>query len=280
MKVLHQKILNENWIMVMELLELESHAQEAREPYNGDLPLHMALNHGAPIDIIKAFIGLYPDALSQKDSNGMIPLHVATKAKAENDVLTTILLAHPEGLEVRDNVGLLPKQYEAARERAELFCPRVCWETYIRKGKKFDHNEDMLKMLEARLEDIYKYINLNNRKVKALRVRYSEVCEMMKGVTSNSTQSIECYLLKFETLHQEVDNFIDDVNSRMEYLNSNIEDKAEKAKETKSEYVKQQCGDTKVYKALRPLMDQLQVETRELTEIMSRAKNASSYDRE
>ena len=264
----------------MELLELESYAQEARETYNGDLPLHMALDRGAPHDAIKAFIGLYPDALSTKDSNGRIPLHIATKAKASKDVLTTIVLAYPEGLEIRDNEDRLPKQYEGASEHAELFRPRVCWETHIKKEKKFDHNDDMLQMLEARLKDIHKYIHFNNKKVNVLRSRYSEVSETMKGVTSKSTKSIEFYLLKFETLHQEVDNFVDDVNTRMEYLNNCIEDKAEKSKETKKEYVKQQCGDTKVYKALRPLMEQLQLETRELTEIMSRAKNASSCDRE
>lgn len=68
------------------------------------LPLHWALNNGAPDDVIKAMIRAYPAGVAACDPNdGSLPIHMAAYAGCNATVINTLLYLHPWSLDVNLN---------------------------------------------------------------------------------------------------------------------------------------------------------------------------------
>jgi len=65
------------------------------------LPLHLALVTGAPLDVIYRLVNLYPGSVSCSDDEKMLPLHLALKHGAHEDVLDLLLETFPDAVKVR-----------------------------------------------------------------------------------------------------------------------------------------------------------------------------------
>lgn len=64
--------------------------------YEGAYPLHVALIHGAPIDVITLLTQAGPEVLSRTDGSGAVPLSLAFRVNASTDI-TEFLLASNSG---------------------------------------------------------------------------------------------------------------------------------------------------------------------------------------
>jgi len=72
------------------------------------LPLHAAVLFGAPADVVKTLINVYPPGCSAHDDQGMLPLHLAFRCGATEEIALILLEAYPEAIERVDSKGRLP----------------------------------------------------------------------------------------------------------------------------------------------------------------------------
>ena len=60
-----------------------------------DLPIHLAIIKGAPLDIVGQLVDIYPKSLRIPDNQGMLPLHLALYHDSSNDVIAYLLESFP-----------------------------------------------------------------------------------------------------------------------------------------------------------------------------------------
>lgn len=83
----------------------------------GQLPLHLAIWHGAPADVVVRLLEQYPESALQPATNSdWLPLHIALQAKAKPSVILTLLEAHPAAAAQAAAYGWLPLHLAARRD--------------------------------------------------------------------------------------------------------------------------------------------------------------------
>merc|ERR1719316_761996 len=89
---------------------LRIYPSSVRKDHYGNLPLHMALESGAPSSCVLHIFSLYPEAAARKTSHNAWPLHIAVEKAYTGQILEILLKAHPDVLFHRGNNNLLPIQ--------------------------------------------------------------------------------------------------------------------------------------------------------------------------
>jgi len=87
------------------------------------LPLHAALFHSAPVEVIDALTELAPMSTKLRDDAGMLAIHIAFRGGCSDDITRKLLLKNPDCVTVRDNRGHLPHQCARSKENLlKLYC--------------------------------------------------------------------------------------------------------------------------------------------------------------
>ena len=73
--ILHDLCLNKDWSEVRSCLKIFD--TTAKVPRSGDLPLHLALSMGCPVDVAEALMKAFPDAATIPSSHNQFPLLLA-----------------------------------------------------------------------------------------------------------------------------------------------------------------------------------------------------------
>lgn len=74
-----------------------------------NLALHEACRHRAPVDLVRALLQAYGDAVSLPGDRGYLPLHFASCSGASPEVVAALIVAYPSATRNRDNPeGRLP----------------------------------------------------------------------------------------------------------------------------------------------------------------------------
>eukprot|EP01051_Picozoa_sp_SAG22_P005276 SAG22_NODE_307_length_12666_cov_761.250259_10_plen_1050_part_00 len=80
--------------LVKDLMTVETCRESDR---CGRLPLHLAICHGAPADVIQSLIKVLPEACGEMDAEGQLPIQYAIKRKMiDPDVLIALVGSHPD----------------------------------------------------------------------------------------------------------------------------------------------------------------------------------------
>eukprot|EP00980_Cylindrotheca_fusiformis_P029212 scaffold22753_cov160-Cylindrotheca_fusiformis.AAC.4 len=74
------------------------------------IPLHAAMIYGAPFQVVKKLLDLYPEGIRCTDDLGMLPIHLAIKHASNANVLRMLLESFPESIFAKDNMGRGPFQ--------------------------------------------------------------------------------------------------------------------------------------------------------------------------
>jgi hypothetical protein len=69
----------------------------------GRLPIHYACSNGAPMDVVKALLQANPASTLYQDYNGWLPLHVAVHFGASTDVVREIVDVCPAAVAMKTN---------------------------------------------------------------------------------------------------------------------------------------------------------------------------------
>jgi ankyrin repeat protein len=88
----------------------------------GSLPLHVAVLHGAPWEVVRYLVDRAPDTLHVQDLRGRLPLHVAVEAPLAPGGVVELLASRggPRALLSRNPEGCLPLHVAAASRRNAL----------------------------------------------------------------------------------------------------------------------------------------------------------------
>eukprot|EP00951_Prasinocladus_malaysianus_P024650 scaffold213622_cov43-Prasinocladus_malaysianus.AAC.3 len=99
-------------VCVLAQLLLSANERAARERDGSDrLPLHLAAEHGAPVEVVKALLRLYPEAVTKPSGpKGWTPVHCAVAAPEGSGVpaLEVLLQEEPRSAAMCDHEGRLP----------------------------------------------------------------------------------------------------------------------------------------------------------------------------
>ena len=96
---------------------LAAHPNAAKQPDgSGNLPLILACNKQAPLEVVSALLGAFPAAAEKPGTGGMLPLHVACASKAPLEVVSALLVAFPAAAEKPDTGGKLPLHLACERK--------------------------------------------------------------------------------------------------------------------------------------------------------------------
>ena len=122
--LLNVYLFEEDWQSA--LTEIECHPRETRywssRPgfFDGRsdskvLPLHVAFSVHAPLEVIRAIVEAYPEALEKKESYfKRLPLHVACQFAPSADVIEYLTQEYKTGVIEPDILGRLPLHYACA----------------------------------------------------------------------------------------------------------------------------------------------------------------------
>ena len=72
------------------------------------IPLHAAIIFGAPYNVVKKLVELYPDGVRCADDQAMLPLHLVFKHLTDVHILRLVMDEFPDALFTQDNRGRLP----------------------------------------------------------------------------------------------------------------------------------------------------------------------------
>jgi len=74
------------------------------------LPIHAALIHGAPLQLIKDLIHFHPKATTCADDQGNLPIHLAFRYSAIEAIFNLVVETNPGGLKIKNGKGRTPLQ--------------------------------------------------------------------------------------------------------------------------------------------------------------------------
>jgi len=105
---LFEKIKENNWAVVANILGENPELAEAIDEQSGELTLHKIARHASAWTLlIDMVLVLYPKALIHRDLMGALPIHHAS-AHDNLQALEIIYNAYPEGINDTDRMGCLP----------------------------------------------------------------------------------------------------------------------------------------------------------------------------
>lgn len=74
----------------------------------GDYPIHVALTHRPPDEVITAILSAFPEGAKKKDHAGYLPLWLSIDRKLSDVLIITLLEIHPEAAQKQTKNGGLP----------------------------------------------------------------------------------------------------------------------------------------------------------------------------
>lgn len=72
------------------------------------LPIHLACENSAPLEVIEALLNAYPEGCIAKDGSGSYPLHLACANVQSSKIIFTLLKRAIKASKAKDDIGRLP----------------------------------------------------------------------------------------------------------------------------------------------------------------------------
>ena len=98
---LHDACSNKSDVQVIKYL-VAKHPDGARAKKQGNLPLHAACTHKAPVEVIEYLLEAYPEGTGERNKRYKLAIHVALECGASLDVIKALVKADPDSLQVAD----------------------------------------------------------------------------------------------------------------------------------------------------------------------------------
>jgi hypothetical protein len=110
--LLHEACRHQAPIDTIEVLVDANEDAVRAKGHSGYLPLHYACSSGASERVVELLLSIYPDAVQVADDHShTLPIHLASKMGAAEEAFMILLTAYPEAAKIRDDFGRLPMDY-------------------------------------------------------------------------------------------------------------------------------------------------------------------------
>ena len=90
------------WMILNPLLKACPEAAKVQDRHGNTL-LHLGIEEGANVVVIKALLDACPDVTTMKDDKGNTPLHLGMKVRAPVEIINALLKACPEAVTIKAN---------------------------------------------------------------------------------------------------------------------------------------------------------------------------------
>jgi len=112
-----------------EMVPLATSESAARNNNYGQMPLHMALEKKAPLEVLSRLFASWPNAAAVKTSFGSLPLHYAVRYETPLSFITDLLAAYPQGARETDTYGQVPLHVSLVNKAPleVLYCLFATW---------------------------------------------------------------------------------------------------------------------------------------------------------
>jgi hypothetical protein len=107
------------WKLLLKLIQDNPSEATKKDKSHGRLPIHRALIHGAPIQLVETLIKLYPAALQTGDNLDNYPIYYSIVNNANYPIFFLLLSYNTECLKKGDKDGHLPLHNAIARKMNE-----------------------------------------------------------------------------------------------------------------------------------------------------------------
>lgn len=99
---------------------VETHPDLVKVPrsVDGSIPLHIACEYKAPLDVVQFLVKQWPDSVKTADIFGNLPLHKACANKASLAVIQYLVQQWPESVKHRNSEGKTPVDMAALQQQA------------------------------------------------------------------------------------------------------------------------------------------------------------------
>jgi ankyrin repeat protein len=104
---LRKALTEKDWESALTVILHSPHYTKRRNTIQ-DLPLHVALYAGAPIEVVAALLEAYPDATKTRNYIGNLPCHYAYKFGTSSEGMKMLLRCNPDAASVRNDRGETP----------------------------------------------------------------------------------------------------------------------------------------------------------------------------
>lgn len=105
--------------LVQAFVDLEKEAISAPDSILQELPIHIACQHDAPVDVLKILVNAYPEGLLKKDRDGNLPLHYACSFESP-DAARYLIDQCPESVSLRNKKNQTPLHRACSRYNVSL----------------------------------------------------------------------------------------------------------------------------------------------------------------
>lgn len=104
---LHVACRHHSNMSIITSLLAENFSSAKRADENGDLPLHLLLRNGEPVEqvTVKTLLTCFSSAVSRTDKNGDLPLTVAIKHECKSAVVNYLMVQYPDAAKMFDGSG-------------------------------------------------------------------------------------------------------------------------------------------------------------------------------
>jgi hypothetical protein len=107
---LYAPLFEQDWETALTVILHSPHYTKGVHPVL-DLPLHVAIRKGAPVEVVTALLEAYPDATTIRDSYNALPCHSACYAGISSEGMKMLLRCNPDAVHATNNGCLTPIQY-------------------------------------------------------------------------------------------------------------------------------------------------------------------------
>ena len=276
--LLHQKILNGIWDDALIRLGNEDALEEVKTFHDDELPLHCALAHKAPIDLIEPLINAYPDSLTMKGKKGMLALHIAANHNASPEILDLIIRSYPEALDKEDDEGKNPRHYERVDEKKALSRPTSCWKTQMQRDISFDEREELINDLEEKYECLISLLKRQDTECTRLKSSYTDILPLVQNTIAKTENMMTETMESLMSIQNEIDAFVDNANGRMDTLQSSLVKRDKSSWKDKSSELETQIESFRKFKEVEIQLTKMKDETRECQTLIQGLRNKYTLD--
>jgi hypothetical protein len=106
-EALFDLLLRKDWKTALIVILHSPHWAKIPHPMLG-LPLNVAIEGGAPVEVVAALLEAYPDATTIRNQSNDLPCHSACCYGISSEVMKMLLRCNPDAVDATNNVGRTP----------------------------------------------------------------------------------------------------------------------------------------------------------------------------
>jgi len=200
--MLHKLLEQSKFDEILRLLATSPESQQLIvEEHNSNLPLHVALNVGAPDEVILQMLHFNEDAAFCKGNNSNLPLHIAAKNNSSPEIIERLIRLNPKSLDARNSEGFTPREigHTDVFAHQSLLRPTSCWLELLDDEEREERQDSRLLVLHNNIDGAFNALSASNTNIDTIISRLQIIDERLNSFGGENINQIEKKLSNLES---------------------------------------------------------------------------------